>query len=131
MARNRRNESAARWLKPTIYALLFCGLFAAAGVGYVWYKDQITVLGRQLKERESKLAGLERTNKMRRDHYAELCSPVMLDARVKKLNLNLAPAALTQVVRLVDAPPENQAATAARAPGYSRQAQAGTLVRGN
>ena len=63
------------------------------GVGYVWYKNQIDLLGHQIKERETHLAELQRQNKMRRDQLATLCSPVALDARVKKLNLGLGPPA--------------------------------------
>jgi hypothetical protein len=89
---------------PVIKALLLCSFFVTVGVGYVWYKNQIGLLGRQIKERENRLAELERGNKIRRDQLAELCSPVKLDERVRQLNLGLGPPALTQIIRLVDAP---------------------------
>ncbi len=41
---------------------------------------------------------------MRREQLATLCSLRALDAAVKKLNLGLGPPALSQVIRLVDAP---------------------------
>ena len=103
MAKNRKSDAALRFA-PVIKALLLCGFFVTAGVGYVWYKNQISLLGHQIKERENRLAELERGNKVRRDQLAALCSPVKLDERVRQLNLGLGPPALTQVIRLVDAP---------------------------
>ena len=90
--------------------VFLCALFASLGVGYVWYKNQIDVLGRQIKDRELRLAELQRQNKMRREQLATLCSPMALDARVKKLNLGLEPPALSQIIRLVDAPDYEQTA---------------------
>jgi hypothetical protein len=103
MARNRKNESNLR-VAPILLTVFLCALFAGLGVGYVWYKNQIDVLGHQIKEHELRLADLQRQNKMRRDQLATLCSPVALDARVKKLNLGLGPPALSQIIRLVDSP---------------------------
>ncbi len=108
MARNRKNDSAPP-VAPTLVAVGLCALFAGLGVGYVWYKNQIDLLGRQIKGRELRLTELQRQNKTRRDQLATLCSPVALDARVKKLNLGLGPPALWQIVRLVDAPDYEQA----------------------
>ena len=103
MARNRRNDSALR-VAPVLLAVALCALFAGLGVGYVWYKDQIDVLGSQITEREQILAKLQRENTTRRDQLATLCSSPSLDASVKKLNLGLGPPALSQVIRLVDTP---------------------------
>jgi hypothetical protein len=103
MARNRRNESALR-VAPILMAVTLCALFAGLGVGYVWYKDQINILGHQIKDREQTLAKLQRENITRRDQLATLCSCPALEGLVKKLNLGLAPPALSQVIRLVDAP---------------------------
>jgi hypothetical protein len=113
MARNKKNESALR-PGPVLTALALCGLFVMLGVGYVWYKNQIDLLGRQIKDREIRLAELQRQNKMRRDQLAALCSPVNLDALVKKLNLGLAPPEKSQVIWMVDTPAVEQ--TAARGP---------------
>jgi hypothetical protein len=120
MARNRKNESALR-VAPALTAVALCALFVSLGVGYVWYKNQIDLLGRQIKEREIHLADLQRQNKMRREQLATLSSPVALDALVKKLNLGLGPPALSQVIRLVDSPALPQSALS---PSDQRQAQA-------
>jgi hypothetical protein len=90
-------------------AVTLCVVFAGLGLGYVWNKNQIDVLGRQIKACESRLAELQRQNKARREQLATLCSPVVLDTNVKKLNLGLGPPALAQVIRLVDAPDYAQA----------------------
>lgn len=87
-----------------IKALVLCSFFVTAGVGYVWYKNQIGLLGHQIKERENRLAELERGNKIRRDQLATLCSPKKLDECIQTMHLGLGPPALTQVIRLVDAP---------------------------
>jgi hypothetical protein len=109
MARNRRNDTALR-VAPVLLAVALCALFAGMGVGYVWYKDQINILGHQIKDREQILARLQRENITRRDQLATLCSSPNLDAWVKRLNLGLGPPALSQVIRLVDAPDYEPAA---------------------
>jgi capsular polysaccharide biosynthesis protein len=107
MARNKKNESSLR-MAPALLALALCSLFVTLGIGYVWYKNQIDLLGHQIKEREQRLTDLERQNRMRRDQLSMLCSPQVLEATVKKLNLGLGPPALSQVIRLVDAPEAEQ-----------------------
>jgi len=130
MARNRKNESAAARLAPALKAFLLCLFFVIAGVGYVWYKNQITVLGQQVKQRENRLVELERQNKMRRDQLAALCSPVALDARVKKLNLGLGPPALAQIIRLMEMSTESPPVAHDRN-GDQREARAVSWERGN
>jgi hypothetical protein len=103
MAKNRKDDSALR-LGPALTAVVLCGFFVALGVGFVWYKDQIDLLGHQVKEREVRLAELQRNNKFRTDQLAAICSAKELDARVKKLNLALGPPAFSQVIRLVETP---------------------------
>jgi hypothetical protein len=128
MGRNKRNEST---LRPgsILTAVALCALFVMLGVGYVWYKNQIDLLGHQIKERETKLAELERQNKMRRDQLATLCSPVALDARVKKLNLGLGPPAKSQVIWMIETPVVEQAA--GQPSPDQRQARAGLTERKN
>jgi hypothetical protein len=103
MARNRKNDAALR-VGPVLSAVALCVLFAGLGLGYVWYKNQVDLLGRQIKEHEVKLADLQRQNKTRRDNLATLCSQWALDASVKKMKLGLGPPELSQVIRLIDAP---------------------------
>ena len=128
MARNKRNESG---LRPgsVLTALAVCVLFVTLSVGYLWYKDQIVLLGRQIKERETRLADLQRQNKVRRDQLAILCSPAALDARVRKLNLGLGPPDKAQVIWMVEMPRIEQ--TAGQPSPDRRQAQAGSAERKN
>lgn len=129
MARNKRNETALR-PGPVLAALAVCTLFVMLGVGYVWYKNQIDLLGRQIKERETCLAELQRENKIRRDQLATLCSPVALDMLVRKLNLGLGPPDKSQVIWMVEAPAPAQQ-TAARPTQNGLQAHALVAERGN
>jgi len=112
MARNKKNDSAPR-AGSLLLVVALCAVFAGLGLGYVWNKDQIDLLGRQIKGCELRLADLQRQNKMRRDQLATLCSPVALDARARKLNLGLKQPDLSQIIRLVDAPDFAQAPEAA------------------
>jgi len=121
MARNKKNNSEFR-PGPVLTALALCALFVMLGVGYVWYKNQIDLLGRQIKERETHLADLERQNKMRRDQLATLCSPVALDARVKKLNLGLGPPAKSQVIWMIEPPGVDQTAVRPSPDGHQAKA---------
>lgn len=131
MARNRKNQSAAVRFAPALKALMLCLFIGGAGVGYVWYKNQVAVLGRQIKEREVRLAELQRQNKMSRAQLDALCSPIALDARVKKLNLGLIAPPVSQIVRLVEVPPQSPEIEAAGAQNDFRQAQNKPRYRGN
>lgn len=106
MAKNRKAESAAARFGPAIKAFLLCVLIGSTGVGYVWQKNQIHDLGREIKTRELRLAELQRQNRIRADQLAALVSPPALDARVKRLNLGLVQPPLSQIVRLVETPIE-------------------------
>jgi hypothetical protein len=68
---------------------------------------------------------------MSRAQLDALCSPVALDARVKKLNLGLAAPPVSQIVRLVEVPVGIASAEAPRANHDLRQAQANPPERGN
>ncbi|MGD1084519.1 MAG: hypothetical protein ABSA47_07180 [Verrucomicrobiota bacterium] len=125
MGRNRKSESGFRPARAFAALALFA-VFVTLGVGYDWFKNQISVLGDQVKKSEIRLSQLERENRIRRDQLAALCSPVALDERVRKLNLGLGPPALAQVIRMTDAAPDSAAP-----PAELRQAGGGTLARNN
>ena len=94
MARNKKNESGFR-PGPVLTALALFALFVPMGVGYVWFKDQIDVLGDQVKKKEIALTQLERENRVRRDQLAMLCLPDALDKQVKSMIPGLGPPAQT------------------------------------
>jgi hypothetical protein len=108
MARNRKNQSAAIRFAPALKVTFLCMLVAGSAIGYVWQKNEIDRLGSMRAEREKSLIKLNRDNQRMTDQLAILHSPVMLDQRVRELNLGMVPAQPMQVTRLVDpvnAPP--------------------------
>ena len=108
MAKNRRNQSAAIRFAPALKALFLCLMLAGLAVGYVWQKSQIFQLGLQINSCERRLAQLRDENRKLSDQLAVLNSPVLLDQRVRALNLGLVPAQPTQIYRLIEPPPGHQ-----------------------
>ncbi|HMP84048.1 MAG TPA: septum formation initiator family protein [Verrucomicrobiota bacterium] len=102
MARNRKNQSAAIRFGPAIKALLLCLVIGGSGVGYVWQKNQIFELGKQIKQREIRLSELRDQNKKLRDQLAQLRSPAMLDERLRRMNLGLVLPQPNQILRLAE-----------------------------
>jgi cell division protein FtsB len=104
MAKNRKNQSATLQFGPVIKVVLLCFLFCGSAVGYVWQKNEIVRLGRQISDREKRLAQLQDDNDRLGGQLAILHSPVMIDERARQLNLGLQPAQPAQMVRLDDLP---------------------------
>jgi len=91
MAKNRKNQSGVVRFGPALKAFGLCLLIGGAAVGYVWQKNQIDVLGRQIREREIKAGELRDQNQKLRDRLAELQSPARLQQKLLELNLGLVP----------------------------------------
>jgi Septum formation initiator len=102
MAGNRKSQSASIRFGPALKALFLCLLIAGSAVGYVWQKSQIYQLGKEIRQRETQLTQLRADNERMANQLSILRSPVMLDARVRQLNLGLVPAQPSQVVRLTE-----------------------------
>jgi hypothetical protein len=102
MAKNRKSQPAAVRFAPALKVAFMCMLVAGSAIGYVWQKSEIDRLGSLRVDREKRLAQLNRDNQRLADQLAILHSPVMLDQRVRELNLGLSPAQPLQVVRLTD-----------------------------
>jgi hypothetical protein len=110
MAKNRNSQSATIRFGPALGAFFICLVIAGAAVGYVWQKGQIYELGKQIRQKEIRLAQLQKDDDKRMKDLAELRSPVKLDERTRELNLGLFPAQPAQVVRLSEpdgSAPEN------------------------
>jgi hypothetical protein len=105
MAKNRKNQSAAIRFGPALKALLLCLLIGGSGVGYVWQKNQIFELGKQIKKREVRLQELEGQNEKLRTQLATLRSSTFLERRVRELNLGLAMPQQNQIWRLPEPAP--------------------------
>jgi cell division protein FtsB len=100
MARNRKHEPAAIRFGPTLKALLLCLLIGGAGVGYVWQKDQIYQLGRQIKQREVRLRELGDQNEKLKKQLSTMRSPRLLEMRIRELNLGLVQPEQAQIWQL-------------------------------
>jgi hypothetical protein len=111
MAKNRKNQLATIRFGPALKAFFLCFMIAGSAVGYVWQKSQIYQLGQQIRQREIRLAQLQNDDQKLNDQLSILRSPVILDRRVRELNLGLVPAQPMQVWRLPElavAPLENK-----------------------
>jgi cell division protein FtsB len=111
MAKNRKYQSAAIRFGPALKALFLCLVIGGSGVGYVWQKNQIYELGKQIKQREMRLVALQDQNKKLRDQFALLRSPAMLDQRVRELKLGLVLPQPTQILRLYEPMPADNEPT--------------------
>jgi len=127
MARNRKNQSAAIRFGPAIKAFLLCAMIGGAGIGYVWQKSQISELGRQITQRETRLRELQAQNEKARKRLAEMRSPQFLEMRVKELNLGLAHTQPSQVWRLSE--PAAAPVAGETVPGHYAQQTRGQELR--
>ena len=73
-----------------------------SGVGYVWQKDQLAQLGRQIKRRELRLGELKDQNEKSKNQLETMHSPRFLETRIKELNLGLAQPVPALVWRLTE-----------------------------
>lgn len=89
-----------------------CLFIGGSGVGYVWQKNQIYDLGRQIKQLETRRDAVRQQNRMLGNLLAKMSSPKELDARVKNSNLGLGPPRPDKVWRLVESPMEPGSSTA-------------------
>jgi len=90
MSKNRKSQSVAIGFGRLVKALLLCVLLCGAGVIYVWQKDQIDQLAKQIKVRELRLNALLDQNDQLRTQLAKMRRPEALEQRIKELNLGLA-----------------------------------------
>lgn len=106
MAKNRKNQSAAVRFGPVLKVFLLCVFVGGSGVGYVWQKQQIYELSREIKDREERLEGLRRQNERLSRTLMQLESHRDLDAQARQMDLGLVPPQPHQVVRLGERLPE-------------------------
>ena len=99
---NRKKDSSSVRFGPAFKAVLICLITCGLGLGYVWQKQHINVLGEQIKENEINLEELRRENKRRGDRLSFLMSPQQLDARLRQLKLNLEVPLPERIVVLIE-----------------------------
>ena len=99
---NRKIGKSAVRFGPALKAVFICLVTCSLGLGYVWQKQQINTLGKQIKENEINLEELRRENKRRGDRLSFLMSPQQLDARLRQLKLNLEVPLSERIVVLIE-----------------------------
>ncbi len=104
MLKNRKYRSAALRFGPALKAFLLCLFIGGSGIGYVWQKNQLFDLGKQIKQREQRLADLELLNEKLKKQLAVMRSPAYLEKRIKDLGL-IQPLP-SQIWRLAEPAPE-------------------------
>ena len=121
MAQNRKYQAASVRFGPALKAVLLCLLIGGAGVGYVWQKSQIEVLGRERKQLEQRVEELKANNQKLHRQLAVLHSPPFLERRARELGL--VPVQPVQVLTLPEPmpwqPPEPATAEFAARPPKS------------
>jgi len=71
-------------------------------VGYVWQKNQIYELGKQIKQREQRLNMLEQQGEKWRKQLATMQTVQSLEDSIKRLNLGLAQPQMSQRWQLAE-----------------------------
>jgi hypothetical protein len=92
-------------------AFLLCLVIGGSGVGYVWQKNQIYELGKQIKQREQRLGVLEQQSEKLKKQLATMRTVQSLEDSIKKLNLGLGQPQPGQVWRLAEPARDGMAAT--------------------
>lgn len=82
----------------------FCVFVGASSVGYLYQKNQLENLGREIQAKELKLEQLRRQNERNQDLLARMQTHRYLDMRVKQLRLGLAEPREEQILRLEETP---------------------------
>ena len=103
MGRNRKNGSAVRFV-PAMKAALICMLLGGSAIGYVYQKNQIFDLGRQIQKSEHRLKLIRDNNAKLQKALLTMQSATQLDRRVRELNLGLVQPAQSQILTLMEVP---------------------------
>jgi hypothetical protein len=103
---------------PGVKAALICLLLGGSAIGYVYQKNQLIELGKQIQKGEQRLKVLNDQNAQFARSLSTLQSTFYLEQRVKQLNLGLVQPAQSQILTIVEVPanaPRNQPPRAAQA----------------
>jgi hypothetical protein len=108
MSRNRKSQSAAIRFGPALKAILLCVVFGGFGLGYVWQKNQIWLLGQQIKQREVHRDELMRKNAAMVKNLNDMRTVPQLERRIIELKLGLVPPHPSKVLRLPEPAPDER-----------------------
>ena len=89
---------------PAVKAALICLLLGGSAIGYVYQKNQIGELGKMIQQREKTLAKLQDENAKLGKTLSTLKSAAYLEEKVKRMNLNLAQPAQSQLLTIIEVP---------------------------
>jgi hypothetical protein len=103
MGRNRKNGSAVRFV-PAMKAALICLLLGGSAIGYVYQKNQIFELGRQIQKSEQRLNALKENNAKLQKTLLTMQSATQLEKRVRELKLELSQPAQSQILTIIELP---------------------------
>ena len=101
----RQNETAGFTFGPAIKAFLFCVFIGGSGLGFVWQKQEIGDLGRQLKDAELRLEELKRQNKNRTETLQQFLDPRLLAQKATTQFPDLTQPVPNRIVILSEPPP--------------------------
>lgn len=116
MANHRRNQSGAVHFVPACKAVLLCSLIGGSCVGYVLQKNKIFELGQQIGARQQKIEKLKKENQVLAERLAAMQLPQRLAERVRDLRLGLAPLQPSQMLWIIEPPPQPPAPLLTNAP---------------
>lgn len=105
MSRNRKNQTAAVRFGPALRALSLCVFLGGSGVGYVWQKDQINLLGDQVRLCEKQYQQMRGRNVQLMRILASMQSPAAIEAQIRKIDLDMAAPEPDQIVRISESGP--------------------------
>lgn len=103
MGRNCKNGSAVRFV-PAMKATLICALLGGSALGYIYQKNQIFELGRQIQKSEQRLSALRDNNAKYQKALLTLQSATQLEKRVRELRFELVQPAQSQILTIIEVP---------------------------
>ena len=103
MGRNRKNGPAA-WLVPGAKAALLCLLLGGSAIGFVYQKNQLVALGREIQRSEQQVKALADGNARQTRTLLTLQSPRALEDKARELKLGLVQPAQAQILTIVEMP---------------------------
>ncbi len=99
-ARKKKQGRDGSGFGNVLMVLAVCVGLGAAGLGYVWQKNQNFEIGQRIKEQELRLKTLQQTNQLLRDRLIELRSPQYLRQAVEERGMKLDLPDPEQILRL-------------------------------
>jgi hypothetical protein len=85
-------------------AALICALLGVSAIGYVYQKNQLFELGKQIQAREKRLAELRDSNAKLQKQLLTMRSAPQLEKRVRELNLGLVQPEQSQILTIIEVP---------------------------